>query len=315
MECKHGLFVVIPSYNEEKNIENTFLTISRILDEEKIMNTIIFVDDGSKDGTWEEISKLSKSNNVIGIRFSRNFGKEAAIYAGLEKAYSENCECAIVIDCDLQHPPEKIAEMYRLWQNNYQVVECIKNSRGKEGLFHKICASTFYSIMSKAVGIDIKKASDFKLLDRTVIESVLNVREKDAFFRAVSSWVGYRTVQIPFDVSDRQNGVSKWSTKSLIKYAVSNITAFSYFPLQLTTVFGILSEVAMVILLIISIVCKSLDEFKCCVLIQLLLNGILMIALGVEGYYVSKVCNEVKNRPKYIISERSKKNEDNQKTF
>lgn len=303
MKSNNHLFVIVPSYNEDRNIENTFTRISSILENAKIKHTIVFVDDGSKDNTWNEISKLSSKTNVMGIRFSRNFGKESAIYAGLEKAYNEKCDCAVVIDCDLQHPPEKIVEMYQLWENKYEVVECVKNSRGTEGLLHKFSASIFYRIISKAVGIDMRKASDFKLLDRKVIESVLKVKEKDAFFRAVSSWVGYSVVQIQFDVSERQNGQTKWSTKSLIKYAINNITAFSFFPLLLITAFGFLSEIAMVVLLILSVVFNTLGAITFCILLQLLLSGIIMIALGIEGYYISKVCTEVKNRPKFIVSE------------
>ena len=219
------LSVVLPAYNEEKMIQKAAGTIGGILQKEAIDYEIIFVDDGSKDGTWQQIEQTQKEDqHVNGVRFSRNFGKESAMMAGLENAGGD---CVVVMDCDLQHPPETIVEMYRLWQQGYEVVEGVKRTRGKENVFHKLSAGLFYKMISKAVKIDMSRASDFKLMDRRAVEALLAMPERNAFFRALSSWIGFRTTSVEFDVQEREIGESKWSTKSLIRYAISNIVSFS----------------------------------------------------------------------------------------
>ena len=208
------LSVVLPAYNEEATLFKTAKVIPSILDAAGIPFEIVFVSDGSKDGTWDEICAAAAGDpRIRGVRFSRNFGKEAAVFAGLAQAKGE---CAAVMDCDLQHPPEKLIEMYRLWQQGYDVVEGVKKDRGRESALHSFAAKAFYKIISSATGIDMSNASDFKLLDRNVVNALLNMNEKHAFFRALSSWVGFRTIAVPFEVHEREAGSSKWSTKSLI---------------------------------------------------------------------------------------------------
>ena len=160
------LSVIIPAYNEELSVEKAYYTISGILKNENIVNEIIFIDDGSSDNTYKIISELcNKEQGIVGLHFSRNFGKEAAISAGLAAAGGD---CVVVIDCDLQHPPEKIVEMYRLWESGFEIVEGIKSSRGKESKIHGFAARSFYSVISSFVGFDMSNSSDFKLLDRNV---------------------------------------------------------------------------------------------------------------------------------------------------
>ena len=194
--------LIIPSYNEQDNIAHTYETIDSILQKEHIPYEIIFVDDGSIDNTYVNICALAnKYSNVKGLSFSRNFGKESAIFAGLEAASGD---CAIIMDCDLQHPPTLIPRMYELWKQGYEVVEAVKSDRGKESAFHRACANSFYHILSKITGLNMKNASDFKLLDRKAIDSLLIMPERTPFFRALSSWVGFRTIQVellePFEV-------------------------------------------------------------------------------------------------------------------
>ena len=240
------LSIIIPSYNEQDNIQRTFHSIDEILRQNHIPYEIIFVDDGSKDLTFTRIQELSlQSGQVKGISFSRNFGKEAAIFAGLESAGGA---CCLIMDCDLQHPPRLIPEMYRLWQEGYEVVEGIKASRGKENLLHTFSANTFYSLISRATGIDMSRASDFKLLDRKAMDALLIMPERAPFFRALSSWVGFKTTILPFEVQERDIGVSKWSVWSLTKYAVQNITSFSGAPMQLVSLLGFVMFFASVIL-------------------------------------------------------------------
>lgn len=303
------LSIILPSYNEGKNISKASGVISELLASNNIPYELIFVDDGSKDDTWNEIEKASKDNpNVVGIHFSRNFGKESALFAGLAESTGDAC---IVMDCDLQHPPETLIEMYRLWQEGYEVVEGVKRSRGKESILHKASAGLFYKLISKAVKIDMSRASDFKLLDRKAVDSLLAMPERNAFFRALSAWIGYKTTTVEFDVREREEGESKWSTWSLIKYAITNIVAFSAAPMQVVTIAGVLVFLFAIILgiqtLIKFFMGHAVAGFTTVILLILIIGSIIMISLGIIGYYISKIYEEVKGRPKYIISKKINK--------
>ena len=299
------LTVILPAYNEEDNIHPAAETISGLLEREHIPFELLFVNDGSKDGTWTAIQRESALNGAVrGLRFSRNFGKESAIFAGLANARGG---CAVVIDCDLQQPPEKIVEMYRLWEQGYEVVEGVKTDRGEESPFHAFAARCFYDLISKAVGIDMSSASDFKLLDRKAINALLTIREKNVFFRALSFWVGFKTTTVEFEVRERTAGSSKWSTRSLMRYAVNNITSFSAAPMQVVTVLGVLMLLISVILGVTTLVQKlrgtALGGFTTVIIIQLFTGSIIMISLGIIGYYIAKMYEEVKGRPKFIVAE------------
>lgn len=308
------LSIVIPAYNEEKMIWKTTEVVSGIMEREKISFELVFVNDGSRDQTWEMIEKAAEKNShVTGIRFSRNFGKESAIFAGLANAEGD---CIAVMDCDLQHPPETLVEMYRLWEQGYEVVEGVKRSRGKESVLHRASAGMFYKIMSKAVQIDMSRASDFKLMDRKAVEALLSMPERNAFFRALSSWVGYRTTSVEFDVQERTEGESKWSTWSLIKYAVRNIVGFSSAPLQMITVAGVLTLFFAIVLGIQSLVkyfCgHALEGFTTVILLLLIIGSLIMLSLGIIGIYIAKIYEEVKGRPRYFIARKiSGKKKDN----
>ena len=302
------LSVIIPAYNEEKMIQKTADTVDGILRKEAIPYEIVFINDGSRDGTWEQIEAAAERNpQVKGIHFSRNFGKESAIFAGLANASGD---CCAVMDCDLQHPPEVLVSMYRLWEQGYEVVEGVKRSRGKESRLHKACAGLFYRMMSKAVQIDMPRASDFKLLDRKAVDALLAMPEKNAFFRALSSWIGYRSTSVEFDVQERTEGESKWSTWSLVKYAVTNVVAFSAVPMQFVTVAGIFMFVFAIILGIQSLVHyftgHAVAGFTTVILLILIVGSLIMMSLGIIGYYISKIYEEVKGRPKYLISKKTK---------
>lgn len=302
------LSVIIPAYNEEKMIQKTAVTVSGILKRASIPYEILFINDGSRDGTWEQIEAAAERNpQVKGIHFSRNFGKESAIFAGLANAAGD---CCAVMDCDLQHPPEVLVSMYRLWEQGYEVVEGVKRSRGKESRLHKACAGLFYRMMSKAVQIDMSRASDFKLLDRKAVDALLAMPEKNAFFRALSSWIGYRSTSVEFDVQERTEGESKWSTWSLVKYAVTNVVAFSAVPMQFVTVAGIFMFVFAIILGIQSLVHyftgHAVEGFTTVILLILIVGSLIMMSLGIIGYYISKIYEEVKGRPKYLISKKTK---------
>ena len=279
-------------------IWKTTEVVSGIMEREKIPFELVFVNDGSRDQTWEMIEKAAEKNtHVTGIRFSRNFGKESAIFAGLANAEGD---CIAVMDCDLQHPPKTLVEMYRLWEQGYEVVEGVKRSRGKESVLHRASAGMFYKIMSKAVQIDMSRASDFKLMDRKAVEALLSMPKRNAFFRALSSWVGYRTTSVEFDVQERTEGESKWSTWSLIKYAVRNIVGFSSAPLQMITVAGVLTLFFAIVLGIQSLVkyfCgHALEGFTTVILLLLIIGSLIMLSLGIIGIYIAKIYEEVKGK-------------------
>ncbi len=298
------LSVILPSYNEVQMIGRAAEALGRILNDAQITYELIFVDDGSRDGTWEQIEKAHLDNpRVHGVRFSRNFGKEAAIAAGLAQAKGD---CAVVMDCDLQHPAEMVPVMYQKWQEGYEVVEGVKRSRGEESKFYEKASKGFYWLISRAAKIDMTRASDFKLLDRKVINSLVGMSERNGFFRAMSSWVGYRSVQVEFDVQQRTEGQSKWSTWGLVKYAVNNIAGYSTAPMQLVTGAGVGVLIFAVILGIQTLVRyftgNAVSGFTTVILLILLLGSIVMISLGIIGYYIAKIYEEVKGRPRYLVS-------------
>jgi len=298
------LSVILPSYNEEQMIAVAAKTVTGILDGAGIDHELLFVDDGSRDRTWEEIQKAHETNpHVVGLHFSRNFGKEAAMFAGLEQAKGD---CCVVIDCDLQHPPEKIVEMYRLWEEGYEVVEGIKEDRGEESGFHKFASLSFYRLISMATGLDMSASSDFKLLDRKVVDTLNKMPERNVFFRALSFWVGFKKAEVTYRVQERTAGESKWSTRSLIRYAINNIGSFSSAPLHLITILGILMLVTAVVFGVVALVQKimgtALGGFTTVILLLLFASSLIMISLGIIGYYVARIYEEIKGRPRYIIS-------------
>ncbi len=297
------LSIILPAYNEKQNMERTAVTLSGILDKENIPFELVFVSDGSTDGTYEEVCRLAgQDKRIRGAEFSRNFGKEAAIFAGLELALGEAC---IVMDCDLQHPPEVIPEMYRYWQEGFEVVEGIKKSRGKESAFHGMFAGMFYGIMSRMMKMDMRSSSDFKLLDRKVVNVLLGLGERNTFFRALSFWAGFRSVKVEYEVQERAFGSSKWSFKGLIRYAVSNVTSFSTIPLQLVTVMGMVSILFSAVLAVQTLVKymmgTAVEGFTTVILLNLIIGGFIMISLGIIGHYLARIYEEVKGRPRYII--------------
>ena len=213
------LSIVLPAYNEEQNIANTAKVLGELLEQHGIDYELVFISDGSKDGTFERIKEESAKNpRVRGAEFSRNFGKEAGIFAGLELTTGD---AVIVMDCDLQHPPEVIPQMWEKWQQGAEIVEGIKADRGKESLGYKLSAGLFYKIMSKLIKMDMNASSDFKLLDRKVVQVLLELPERNTFFRALTFWAGFRTETVEYEVQERKYGQSKWSFWSLMKYAIT----------------------------------------------------------------------------------------------
>ena len=299
------LSVVIPAHNEQDNIALAVGRVGGILDAAGIRHEFVFVDDGSSDDTWKNLCAAAKANPCVrAVRLTRCFGKEAAIYAGLEAAAGD---CSVVIDCDMQHPPEKIPEMWRLWCEGYEIIEGVKRERGHESALHKFSAHMFYNMISNASGVDMSRSSDFKLLDRKAVLVLLNMPERNTFFRALSAWVGFRSTQVEFEVQPRTAGETKWKPMKLFSYAVSNITSFTSAPLYMVIFLGVIMLIAAIVLGIEAlhsyITGIAFEGFTTVILLLLFIGSILMISLGIIGYYISKIYEEVKRRPRYVVEE------------
>ena len=298
--------IIMPVYNEEKIIMQNIKTVEKILVENNFSHELILIDDGSNDNTWANIMESSKTiKSIQAFRFSRNFGKESAICAGLEKVTGD---AAIIIDADLQHPPELIPEMIGLWKNSgFEVVEGIKSSRGKEKIKNRIFASIFYGLLKRFSGFDLNRSSDFKLLDKKVVLAWKQMNEKNTFFRGMSTWVGYKRTFIPFSVKERVGGDSKWSFFTLVKLAITAITSFSSIPLQIITLIGSILLIFSFILAIQTLYLKlsgsAVTGFTTVILLLLIIGSSIMISLGIIGTYIAKIYDEVKGRPRYIIAD------------
>ncbi len=301
------LSIILPTYNEEGNIENAYHKIKEVLAPKGIEFELVFVNDGSKDRSFEIIRQLADKvtdAKILGLSFSRNFGKEAAIFAGLSHATGDVCA---VMDCDMQHPPETLLDMYALWQEGFEIIEGVKRSRGKENFIYKGFAKLFYSLISRSTGIEMQRSSDFKMLDRKVVDEYIKLPERNIFFRALSSWLGYKSAIVEFDVKERTSGTTKWSAKSLVKYAIGSICSFTTAPMQLITLSGILFFSFAIILGIQSLVKwvsgTALEGFTTVILLLLITGSLIMISLGIIGYYLARIYEEIKGRPRCIVDE------------
>ena len=298
------LSVVIPAYNEESAVPAAARRTASVLRLACIPYELIFVDDGSTDGTWDAVRAASREDPCVrGLSFSRNFGKEAAILAGLEAAQGD---CCAVMDCDLQHPPEKLPEMFRLWQEGWEVVNGVKTDRGRETGLHRLAVRGFYRLMSRAAGKDMSRASDFKLMDRRVVQALLSLPERGTFFRALAPWTGFRETDLEFRVEERKTGKSHWSLFALIRYAAAGIAGSTAAPLQIVTVLGcgvlLLALVLGAVTLANEILGRPVPGERGIVLLLLALGGCLMLSMGLMGYYLGRVFAEVQRRPRYLVA-------------
>ena len=306
------LSVILPARDEEKNVLPMAIALAETLRNASIDYELLFVDDGSRDGTWEKIRAAAEADEgVRGVRFSRAFGKEGAIFAGLEAAAGD---CCVVMDCDFQHPPETVPVMYSLWQQGYEVVEGVKEDRGKESAAYAASAAVFYRWLGRATGERMEQASDFKLLDRKVVDALNRMPERNVFFRALSYWLGFRRTTVPFTVGERKEGETKWDSRSLVRYALKNMASFSSAPLQIITFLGLFMLIVACVFGVIALAQKltgrAMEGFTTVILLQLFTGSILMISLGIIGYYIARIYEEIQGRPRYVIREKCGKAED-----
>lgn len=300
------LSVIVPCYNEEEGIVLTISVLTDIMEKINIPYELLFVSDGSKDRTFDLIQQASDkdSEHIRGIAFSRNFGKEAAMLAGMHYARGD---CAVVMDSDLQHPPACIPGMYALWQQGYDIVEGIKEERQKESFLHKLFAKCFYGIFNRAIGMDIGNASDFKLIDRRVMDVLLCLPERETFFRGLTFWTGYKMTTFTYQVQPRKIGTTKWSFTKLVKYAIRNIISFSSMPLQLITVISVIMLLLAVFFSVRALRLyysgQAAGGITTVVVLILLTGGLILLALSIIGQYIASIYNEIKGRPRYLVSQ------------
>lgn len=300
------LSLVIPCFNEEENIREFYRSAADCFQNRNFSYECVFVDDGSTDGTFRELKKLveEKIGNIQVVSLSRNFGKEAAIYAGLRRAKGER---VCIIDGDLQQPPETVLEMMEILdaQPETDCVAAYQKNRKESKLLSGI-KSCFYKLINKLSDVDfVNNASDFRLMRRQMVEAVLSMTEYHRFSKGILSWVGFETVFIPYQVRRRKHGKSKWSKWGLTKYAMEGILSFSTAPLKIATVTGFLSAVAAVLYSISVLIEKlffgiAVPGYATIVILLLLLGGLILFSLGVIGEYLARMYIQMKNRPVFI---------------
>jgi glycosyltransferase involved in cell wall biosynthesis len=298
--------VVIPLYNEGSHLRELLSDLRKALQQTGCRFEIVVIDDGSSDDTWAKIrDEAGMCPDLRAIRLSRNFGKELALCAGFERARGN---AVIVMDGDGQHPPSLLPLMIETWRTSgADIIEAVKRRRGRESLTSKFGALTFYVILNKLSGFDLKGASDFKLIDRRVLDTWLAMRERNVFFRGMTAWMGFRSIQIPFEVGPRRAGKSGWSYLRRAKLALIGITTFSSFPLHLVTFTGMIFFLFAVGLgiqtLYLKLAGRAFTGFATVILLELIIGSLLMVSLGIIGEYLARIYEEVKGRPRYIVSE------------
>lgn len=299
------LSLVIPIFNEGPDISKNLQSIlSAAYCAKDMPIELIAVDDGSTDNTVANISSLAQSDSRIQLlELTRNFGKEAAIHAGLKATQGK---AVIILDADLQHPPELIPQMVELWRSGILVVEAIKGHRGKESLLSKFLSHSFYTLFYFFTHLNIRGLCDFKLLDRHVVDTYLAFPENRRFFRGLIYWAGYPSAHLPFIVAPRKGtGGSRWSRFRLLCYAIDNITALSSLPLRIVSWTGAFSLLLGLIIGALSLWQKwqgvALDGFTTINLLIVIIGGTILMGLGIISHYLRRIYEEVKGRPSYLI--------------
>ena len=298
---------VIPAYNESQGLKEAITKIAEILDACEKNWEIVIVDDGSSDQTYQQVVQLSKAEpRIKGIALSRNFGKEAAMLAGLEYAKGE---AVIILDADLQHPPSFIPEMIDKWRSGAQIVHAVKRSRKDDSAGKKAAAFCINQLISSLGGININNSSDFKLLDREIVDILVHrLPERERFFRGLTSWLGFAEEYIYFDVATRQGDESKWSFWSLLELAITALTSFTSLPLRIVTFLGFATMILGFFVAgdtILSLIKgQSVSGFATIIISLLLIGSFIMISLGIIGEYIAKIYEEVKARPHYLVKDR-----------
>ncbi len=299
--------IIAPIFNEFDNIPELYRRVSEVMDSTHEPWELVLVDDGSSDGSTERIRQLAANDNKVRpVIFARNFGHQIAVTAGLDYARGQ---AMVIIDADLQDPPEVILDLAKKWKEGYEVVYAVRAEREGESWFKLLTASLFYRLIYRITDVKIPlDTGDFRLLDRKIVDVMNSMREKHRFLRGMSSWIGFKQIGVEYKRAARLSGVTKYPFKKMIKFAQDGITGFSYFPLQIATYIGfvaaVLGVVAIPVVIIERLAGSQAFYGQASTLIAVLFfGGVQLISLGILGEYIGRIYDEVKGRPLYIVSD------------
>ncbi len=302
------LSIVVPIYNESLNLDGFFARLMPVLEGLSEPFEVVCIDDGSRDDSVAKLALRNEADPRIKLLvFSRNFGKEAALSAGLANAVGE---AVIPIDADLQHPPELIPEMVTKWREGFDVVYAVRRSRTGQSLLSRLQAKAFYWVFDKLSDVPLpREVGDFRLLDRKVVDAINAMPERTRFMKGIFAWVGFRQIGIPYTQEERQHGETSFNLMRLLRFAFDGLVAFSDMPLRIWTVIGsVISGFAFlyIVVRLVRTLLYGIDVpgYESIIVTILFLGGVQLITLGILGHYLGRVFNEVKGRPLYIVRER-----------
>ena len=298
--------IVAPVYNEEETLPHFYRRVVDVMEELGEPFELVLVNDGSRDGSYRVMRELHvRDPRVRAVEFSRNFGHQVAISAGLDHARGA---AVIILDSDLQDPPEVIPELVARWRNGAEIVYAQRRRRRGETRFKLLTAAAFYRLIARVTAMDIPRdTGDFRLLDRRVVDTLVTMREHHRFMRGLSVWVGFRQEAVPYDRQERFAGVTKYPLARMVRFALDAITGFSYVPLQLATTLGFLlaglSLLGILIAAVLRLSGVAIQGQATTLIVVLLLGGIQLIFLGIIGEYLGRIYDEVRARPLYVVRE------------
>jgi len=297
--------IVVPVFNEQDVLPQFYQHISKVIVQINMPYELIFVNDGSSDKSSEIIEEIIKNdNNVKSVEFSRNFGHQSAIAAGL---YYARGDAVIALDADLQHPPELIPELINKWQQGYDVVYTCRKDTANSNIFKKYSSTFFYKVINSLSNVNIPAgAADFRLMDKKVVEAFRSINENRLFIRGLVSWMGYRQIGIAYDAPARYAGNSKYSLIRMVRLAVDGITSFSSIPLYISTVFGIIISMLSFIYAAYTIYSwlftnRNIEGWTSLMFVILFMGGIQLMTIGILGTYLGRIYDETKGRPRYLV--------------
>lgn len=300
--------VVLPAHNEGEGIRHAIEVVAGVLRQCNVSHELIVVDDGSRDDTWAQVRESAARHNYVrGLRFSRNFGKEAALLAGLRAARGK---AVITMDADLQHPPSAIPEMLQCWRDGAMVVHAVKRDRSTDSFMQRVRAKLFNGLISRLGRIDLESASDYKLLDRAAVDVLVErLPERERFFRGLAQWIGFPQASVPFNVAPRAAGTGKWSLLGLVNLATTAVLSFSGAPLRLVTILGSVTLLFAALVggeaLVSWVRGNAAAGFLTLEFTLLIIGSFIMISLGIVGEYIAKIYEELKGRPSFLVQERT----------
>ena len=308
--------IIVPSYNEEEALPYLYERLNTMMNNlNQYEFEVLFINDGSKDRTLELIKEMrNKDNRISYVNFSRNFGKETAMIAGLDYATGD---AVIFIDADLQDPPELIPELIKYWEEGYDDVYARRSSRKGETFLKKFTSKMYYKVLQSLTRVEIQKdTGDFRLLDRRCVNALKKMRETQRCSKSMFSWIGYKKKEVMYDRDPRVAGKTKWNYKKLVDLAIDGITAFTTSPLRISTFLSIPTFLAFIIYLIYIIVkcinnSAGIQGYQIIILLNLFSFGVIILLIGIIGEYLGRIFNETKNRPLYFVDEYNGEKEQN----